>query len=359
MLEDLSKVGGFVSRSISAENFTGEKGGACQAEQGEGAYFSRFIGKGVKMSPSIKIPKDGEAVLADITGSGELVHLWMTCPVEAWRNLILCMYWDGEDSPSVEVPVGDFFCNGWCSPSLVNSILVTVAPKTGFNCYWPMPFRKGARIVMKNKHFQDCIVYYQVDYRLRDIPADAAYFHAQFRRTNPTLDGVHVILDHVQGAGNYVGTYIAWQSNSCDWWGEGEVKVYLDGDVESPTIAYTGTEDYFGGSYNFELPAGSYCPYSTPYQGLNQVICPDAIYNSQQRFGMYRWHLADAIGFSRDIKVTIDALGVAYDHRYIRLKEDIASTAFWYQLEPHVPFPGLPDWEDRYVSYPIDWSVNP
>ncbi|MEG1407569.1 MAG: glycoside hydrolase family 172 protein [Ruthenibacterium sp.] len=310
------------------------------------------------MSPSICIPKDSEFVLADIKGSGEIVHLWMTCPTDAWRNLILCIYWDDEPQPSVEVPVGDFFCNGWCKPSLVDSAVVAVAPKTGFNSYWPMPFSTHARVVMKNKHFQDCIIYYQIDYRLQEVSKKTGRFHAQFRRSNPVLHGTHVILDDVHGKGNYVGTYLAWQSNSCDWWGEGEVKVYLDGDGQHPTIAYTGTEDYFGGSYNFELPAGEYCPYTMQYMGLNQVISPDHIYNSQQRFGMYRWHIADAIGFEQDIRVTIDALGVAYDHRYLPLKDDIASTAFWYQEEPHAAFPSLPHWEERYVSSPIDWTVN-
>jgi Protein of unknown function (DUF2961) len=187
-------------------------------------------------------------------------------------------------------------------------------------------------------------LYYQIDYALTEVPKDAAYFHAQFRRVNPLPEKeVYTILDGVRGMGHYVGTYLAWGVNSNGWWGEGEVKFYMDGDREFPTIAGTGTEDYFGGSYNFENKAEKrYQEFTTPYSGLSQVIRPDGLYNSQQRFGLYRWHIMDPVRFESDLQVTIQALGWRADGRYQLLRDDIASVAYWYQAEPHAPFPALP-----------------
>ncbi|HET8842880.1 MAG TPA: glycoside hydrolase family 172 protein, partial [Ktedonobacteraceae bacterium] len=176
------------------------------------------------------------------------------------------------------------------------------------------------------------------------IPDDVGYFHAQWRRSNPLrYKEVHTLLDNVQGQGQYVGTYIAWQVNSNGWWGEGEIKFYLDGDQDFPTICGTGTEDYFGGAWNFEQPPGQYQSFSTPFLGLPQIILPNGLYRSQQRFGMYRWHIMDPIRFAQDLRVTIQGLGWRSGHRYLPLQDDIASTSFWYQTEPHVPHPSLPD----------------
>ena len=151
----------------------------------------------------------------------------------------------------------------------------------------------------------------------------------------------------MSGQGHYVGTYLAWGVNNTGWWGEGEIKFYMDGDREWPTICGTGTEDYFGGAWDFEFPPGQYGVFSGPYSGLPQVIQPDGLYRSQQRFGMYRWHIMDPIRFQRELRVTIQALGwrskLEDKPRYLPLQDDIASTAFWYQAEPHAPFPSLPD----------------
>jgi hypothetical protein len=187
------------------------------------------------------------------------------------------------------------------------------------------------------------VLYYQINYTLTDVPEDCAYFHAQFRRTNPLPYGeVYTILDGIRGQGHYVGTYMAWQVNNTGWWGEGEIKFYLDGDGEFPTICGTGTEDYFCGSYNFDI-GGQYCEFTTPYSGLCQVIRPDGTYQSQQRFGMYRWHIMDPVRFEQDLRVTIQALGWRSGGRYLPLQDDIASVAFWYQTLPTAPFPALPD----------------
>jgi hypothetical protein len=176
------------------------------------------------------------------------------------------------------------------------------------------------------------------------VPDDSSNLHARWNRSNPLpYQTVHTLLDNVQGQGHYVGTYIAWGVNNNNWWGEGEIKFYMDDDQDYPTICGTGTEDYFGGAWNFEHPKGQYGVFSSPYSGLPQVILPDGLYRSQQRFGMYRWHIMDPIRFRAGLRVTIQALGWRPGNRYLPLQDDIASTAFWYQSEPHVPFPALPE----------------
>ena len=243
------------------------------------------------------------------------------------------------------MPFGDFFCMGWQKYMQINSLAVCVNPGSGLNCYWDMPFRTRARITLENRAEEPMTIYYQIDYCLCDIPEDVMYFHAQFRRTNPLpYKAVYTILDNVKGKGHYVGTYMAWGVNNNGWWGEGEIKFFMDGDKEFPTICGTGTEDYFCGSYDFEDPYthDCYVPFSSPYTGL-QVLVPDRLYVSQMRFGMYRWHLTDPICFEKDLKVTIQALGWREGGRYLPLQDDIASVAYWYQQLPCAPFPQLPD----------------
>lgn len=331
------------SRSVSAENPCGEKGKGAAAGQGTGEYAGRELGKGWKISPSICIQAHSSAVLAQIGEGGCISHIWMTTAPEKWRKLILRMYWDEEEQPSVETPVGDFFCNGWCVQGRVNSQPIAVNPAGGFNSYFPMPFRHGAKVTLENQDSEDIIVYYQIDYSLTKVPDDMAYFHAQWRRSNPVQGGIHTILDGVTGMGHYVGTYMAVQVNQNGWWGEGEIKFYLDGDREYPTICGTGTEDYFGGAWNFEQPRGMYGEYSTPYLGMHQAIKPDGLYSSNMRFGMYRFHIMDPVRFARDLRVTIQDLGWRSESRYLVRQDDIASVAYWYQAEPHCTFPRLPD----------------
>lgn len=205
-----------------------------------------------------------------------------------------------------------------------------------------MPFHQRCKMTLENIGFEEVVLYYQVDYCLTELPHDSLYFHAQWHRENPLpYKQVYTLLNNVQGKGKYVGTYLAWQSNNCGWWGEGEVKFYIDGD-NWPTICGTGTEDYFCGSYNFDR-GGQYTSFCTPYSGLHQVIKPDGTYRSQQRFGMYRWHILDPIHFESDLRITIQALGWRSGKRYLPLQDDIASVTYWYQTEPHQPFPPLPD----------------
>jgi len=349
-LGNLSRLSHAQTRSISAENFTGEKGKAGMATEGTGTNCARDLGQGWKVSPSVRVEPHTTFTAADITGQGAIQQIWITTHPKGWRSTILRMYWDNEETPSVETPLGDFFCNGWNTRCNVRSLAVAVNPAGGFNCYWEMPFRQAARITLENRSEEPVTIYYQVNYTLTTVPEDAAYFHAQFRRSNPLpYATVHTLLDGVRGQGHYVGTYLAWGVNNNGWWGEGEIKFFMDGDQEFPTICGTGTEDYFGGAWNFEFPTGEYGVFTGPYTGLPQVIKPDGLYRSQQRFGLYRWHIMDPIRFEQDLKVTIQALGWRSGGRYLPEMDDISSTVFWYQNEPHAPFPALGSPDDLEV----------
>jgi hypothetical protein len=341
-MHNLHRLADVQTRSISAENVNGEKGKGGMAQTGNTA--ARELGMGWKMSPCVTIDAGNTFTVADISGSGAIQHIWMT-PTSSWRFTIIRIYWDDQETPSVECPIGDFFATT-AAPQFaqLSSLAVCVNPGSAFNCYWPMPFRKRCRITVENIGTESMVLFYQVDYALGTVPDDAAYFHAQFRRVNPLpYKQVYTILDGVSGRGHYVGTFVSWGVNNTGWWGEGELKFYLDGDTDFPTICGTGTEDYFCGSYNFEnRQTKQYQEFTTPYSGLHQIIRPDGVYQSQQRFNLYRWHITDPIRFSKDIRITMQALGWRSGGRYLPLQDDIASVAYWYQSLPTTQFPQLP-----------------
>ncbi|HCU19467.1 MAG TPA: hypothetical protein DF818_09380 [Bacteroidales bacterium] len=345
------------TRSISPENFSGEKGKGGMADPADkdkpntanAAWAARDLGKGWKVNPYVRIKAGETFTMAEIEGPGAIQHIWMT-PTGNWRFSIIRIYWDGETEPSVECPVGDFFGMGWNVYSPLVSSAICVNPGSAFNSYWAMPFRKKCKITMENVNDTDPMtLYYQIDYTLTEVPADAGYFHAQFRRQNTNETSDYTIIDGIKGKGHYVGVYLAWGVNNNGWWGEGEIKFFMDGDKEFPTICGTGTEDYFCGSYNFDRE-GKYTEFCTPYSGLHQVIRPDGTYKSQQRFGLYRWHILDPVRFESDLKVTIQDLGWKQAGRYLPQKSDIASTCFWYQSEPHAKYPKLPGWQKLEVN---------
>ena len=345
------------TRSISPENFSGEKGKAGMADPADkdklnvanASHAARDLGQGWKVNPFVRINPGETFTMAVIEGPGAIQHIWMT-PTGNWRFSILRIYWDDETEPSVECPVGDFFGMGWNQYAHLVSSAVCVNPGSAFNCYWVMPFRKKCRITMQNVNDADPMtLYYQIDYTLTEVPADAGYFHVQFRRENPDESSVYTINDGIKGKGQFVGVYLAWGVNNNGWWGEGEIKFYMDGDSKFPTICGTGTEDYFCGSYNFDRE-GKYTEFCTPYSGLVQVIRPDGSYKSQQRFGLYRWHIMDPIRFESDLKITIQDLGWHQGGRYLKQQSDISSACFWYQSEPHAKFPKLPDWQKLEVN---------
>lgn len=356
----LSMVSSARTRSISRENPTGGKGMGARAEvdpPGQGP--SRDLGRGWKVDPAVQEVAPGETlVLADIEGPGVIQHIWMTTFQQHHRKFVLRMYWDGWERPSVEVPLGDFFAQGWSRAVAVNSLPVSVNPHGGLNCYWEMPFAKGARITVQNVSREPAgPVFFQITYAETEVPAECGRFHAQFRRANPLgFKEEHRILDGVRGPGHYVGTYLAWQTNTNQWWGEGEIKFFLDGDEEFPTICGTGTEDYFGGAWGFAAEPGAprYATYSTPFLGFHQILPEEGPhFAAGNRFGMYRWHVMDPVRFARDLRVRIQALGWHIPEkdgaRFKPLRDDISSTAFWYQQGEPPEFPPLPQWDDLEV----------
>ena len=341
------------TRSISPENFTGEKGkgGMATLEEGTASKAARELGQGWKVNPYIHIEPGQTFTLGEIQGSGVINHIWMT-PVGDYRLMILRFYWDGEEQPSVEVPAGDFFAAGWGmgNEPRVTSLAMCVNPRSGLNSYWQMPFRKSCKVTMENLAEKRATIYYQIDYSLEAVPENAAYFHAQFRRVNPLpYKDVYTILDGVKGTGMYVGTYLAHGANSDGWWGEGEIKFYMDGDTDFPTICGTGEEDYFCGSYGYNERKDDngkwvYDNFTSPYTGFHHI----PYQGEQRRFGQYRWHITDPIRFKSDLRVTIQSIGWQSEGRYLPLQDDQASVAYWYQTEPHAPFPALPE-KDKLV----------
>jgi hypothetical protein len=341
------------SRMVSPENPTGEKGkGAMRTPDpaNPDLAFSRAasdLGRGWKVRPFIKVPAHTTATIMDVSGPGTINHIWMAASEDlhgVGRSSILRFYWDDETVPSVEVPMSDFFAIGHETFAPVNSAMVVDNPTSSMNCYWPMPFHKHARITFTNDSDKDLpLLTFQIDYEAGAVPREAGYFHAQWRRarverSNPS----YTILDGVKGEGRYVGTFLSWTQLASGWAGEGEVKFYIDGDVEFPTIAGTGTEDYFGADYGF--PA----TFSTPYVG-NVLDHKSKDYEPGMAWSLYRWHVPDPINFHKDLKVTIQDLGWWPNGKYQPLDDDFASTAYWYQMEPHVPFPKLPPLSERWT----------
>lgn len=348
---NISKLSKAVTRSITAENVYGEKGKGGMAEvsatpqpevvrigqQWNGpSPCAKDLGKKWKVRPCCTLLKESVTTLMDIAGPGVIQHIWIATEDKCYRDLIIRMYWDTEETPSVESPLGDLFCNGWKIRANILSLPINVNPSGGSNCYFPMPFRKHARITVENRSPEpQGNFFYAINYALGEVDPDDAYFHAQFRRTNPlSYKEDYVILDGIKGWGHYVGTYMAWQQNSSGWWGEGEIKIFLDGDTEFPTICGTGTEDYFGGAWCFGQN------FSAPFLGYPFGACDGKPGN---RHGLYRFHILDPIRFQKDIKVTMQAIGWRSESRLLPLQDDIASVAYWYQKEPHNLFPVLPN----------------
>ena len=339
------------TRSVSAENMTGEKGKGGMAEDGTNACHARELGRGWKLSPSLRLEPGEETTIADITGPGMIKHIWMTCEGILARRFVLRIYWEDETRPAVETPVGDFFASANREYWQINSLFVCRNPRTGYNAYFEMPFRKKCRVTMENLESEKQTLYYQIDYELRKIPDDMLYFHAQFRRANPhPYKEDFTILEKVTGRGAYVGTYMFWGITNNGWWGEGEIKFFMDGDREFPTICGTGTEDYFGGSYDFDLnevmgQKGQYTNFSSPYCGFFRWPT-DGEYICVPRFTMYRWHVTDPVYFREDLRVTIQTLGLGWrsDGRYLPLQSaDISSVAYFYLDRPVCEMTPLPD----------------
>ncbi len=343
------------SRSVSAENPTGEKAGGGMAMEEEtlhpdGIKCFKELGAGWKTSPCRPLDAGKTVEIMNVDGPGIIKHIWVTLDKKFYRDVVLRIYWDGQDSPSVECPIGDFFCCSWNERQNIYAIPVNVNPSGGMNCYLPMPFRKNVRITVENDSPNDLThFFYTVNYTLESVEDDALYFHALWNRSNPLeYKTDHLIVDGIQGRGQYIGTFMSWQQNNAGWWGEGEVKMFLDGDKEFPTICGTGTEDYFGGAWCFrkddDTPPEDY---SAPFMGFQQVTGKSGDVGT--RMTMYRFHIHDPIYFKSDFKATMQAIGWRSEFRFLPLQDDIASVAYWYQTLPHSPFMKLPDRNSREI----------
>ncbi|AXX65071.1 MAG: DUF2961 domain-containing protein [Lactobacillus sp.] len=356
------------SRNITPENKYGEKGKA--------AMSASKLGVGRKGSPSVPINPNETITLAEIEGPGIIRHIWMTVPDKTTagsfvlRDLILRMYWDDESTPSVEVPLGDFFCNGFGQSCEVNSLPIVVNPTAGMNSYFEMPFRKKAKITLTSEHPNFIKhIFYTFSYALTDVPDDALYFHAKWNRERSTKKGIdYTLIDNIKGHGYYVGTYMALCALERYWWGEGEFKFYLDDDQEFPTITSTGAEDYFGGAWAFHKRNYGELPYAknfnTLFMGYPFQSKRDSTRdyfsagkpnpNSPHGFGddalpmhgLYRWHLPDPISFHKNLRVTFQDLGND-DIKLYEREDDISTVAYWYQNEPHNKFKNILNREDR------------
>ena len=344
MLSNLTTKKNIRTFSVSPENLTGEKGKGGMATEGSASHAARELGQGWKVNPYLESRPGETLVLADVKGQGAIKHIWITDAVaKAGRLLILRIYFDGHDNPAVETPLSDFFANAdYTEYRQLSSIAICVNPQKALNCYFEMPYFKSFRIELENIGADPCCIFYQIDCEEKILPPETLYFHAQFRRVNPLpYKEPYVILDNIKGNGQYVGTYMHWGVKNNGWWGEGEIKFYIDGDTDFPTICGTGTEDYFCGSHNFDV-GGKYIEYCTPYAGMHKVGHTDMTYHSQRYFDMYRWHITDPIYFKEDLKVTIQALGWRSEGRFMPLQDDISSVAYWYSDTLDDIYPDFP-----------------
>lgn len=321
------------SRSITAENPTGARG--------EGGRAASALGVGRKGSPNIYIQPGQTVQICDIEGPGVIRHIWMTQAQtpQVLQGLVLRAYWDHQPHPSIEVPIGPFFGVMHGKVSAYESAVHSVNAKAGFNNWMPMPFRKNARIELTNESNQLTPVFFSIDYTLGDeLPEETGCLHALYRRENPTTLGRDFeILPRRQGKGRFLGCLIGIRTLSENWWGEGEIKFYLDGDREYPTICGTGTEDYVGQSWGLQDAA---------YLFMGTSLHPGSDWKAGEFNTIYRWHIPDPIYWKEDIRITIQQIGHNTKALYER-QDDWSACAFWYEALESAPLPHATRYLDR------------
>lgn len=331
------------SFGFSAENPTGQKNGGTKGKDCE------------KLRPCIQIAPGETVTLCDTDGPGMITHIWFTGYVG--HSFVMRIYWENEEFPSVEAPISAFFGCAYDENFkdrdgnyiVLNSAKILTAPGRGFNSYWEMPFHKHCRITMENRGKKEETLYYMISGWHGEIPESAGYFHAAYRQEHPVTKGrAYTIIDGIEGRGCFAGVTLATGmngNNTC--WVEGEAKMYIDDD-QYPSMNYTGTEDYFCGSYGFgnDIILNRYQTFSGMYTGLFAIMGDNReFYNGQQRFLLYRFHEKDPVYFSKNFKMTIDNLGWT-GPRY----DDYTSVAYWYLEKPSKLAKGLPSDEEMVMK---------
>ncbi len=321
---------GLVSRSICFENPTGAPG--------EGGKTASRLGAGRKGSPSISLKAGQEVQLCDIEGPGTIRHIWMTTRRNAvtLRSLVIRAWWDGQEHPSVECPIGDFmgFAHGKVMPYY--SAVHSLGQNAGMNIWLPMPFARRAKITLTNEGEKNVPLYYQIDYTIADKhPDDVGRLHVLFRRENPTtMKKDFVMLPQRKNKGRFMGAIIGVRNlTPGQWWGEGEIKIYMDGDTDFPTICGTGSEDYVCLSYGMQ---------QTPY------LYNGCSLNENNFVSMYRWHLPDPISWRKECRITIQQ--IAWKKGLAETQDDWSCATFWYEPVPSIPLPQMPDVKARTVD---------
>jgi len=346
---------GIRSRSISFENPSGEKG--------QGGKSSNHLGIGRKGFPKKQIAPNEKVILCDIEGPGTIRHIWMTGD---WKNkhqllrtTIIRAYWDGQEYPSIECPLGDFMGLAHGKVTSYQSSVHSVGENAALNIWLPMPFLKQARITVTNESNISFTLFYQIDYTINDKhKEDIGRLHVCFRRENPTvLKKDFEILPKRTGKGRFIGAVIGIRTLYTDWWGEGEIKFYMDGDTDFPTICGTGSEDYVGLSFGIQKT-------TFLYHGCNLIHNSDSVFQvkdyftkelkdmSHQFISIYRWHLPDPVYWEKDCRVTIQQIGWSQnikDHLFER-QDDWSSATFWYEPVPSEPLPEMPSAEKRIMD---------
>ncbi len=329
---------GLISRSISFENPTGAPG--------EGGKAASNLGVGRKGSASRAIQPGETVQLCDIEGPGTIRHFWMTTQREPanLRSLVIRAAWDGQDHPSIECPVGDFFgfAHGKVMP--YQSAVHSVGSSAGMNLWLPMPFLKRAKFTLTNEGDKPLPVYYQMTYTLGDKhPDDVGRLHVLFRRENPTTERKDFeLLPLRKNKGRFIGAVIGVRNLHPDqWWGEGEFKVYMDGDKEFPTIVGTGSEDYVGLSWGVQ---------QTPY------LYNGCSLNENNFVSMYRWHLPDPIAWRKEARITIQQLTGMPGKGLVETRDDWSCATFWYEPLPSAALPPMPGVKARTANI---WTSPP
>ncbi len=318
---------GLTSRSICFENRTGAPG--------EGGKAASNLGVGRKGSPSIHFKAGQTVQLCDIEGPGTIRHIWMTTANDPanLRSLVIRAWWDNQEHPSIECPIGDFMGFAHGKVQGYYSAVHSLGLNAGMNIWLPMPFTEHARIELANEGEKDVPIFYQIDYTIDDdLPADVGRLHVIFRRKNPTTKKEDfVLMPKRTGKGRFMGALIGIRNlHPGQWWGEGEIKIYMDGDDEFPTICGTGSEDYVGLSYGMQQT-----PYL--YNGCNL--------NQNNFISMYRWHLPDPIYWEQECRITIQQ--IAWKNGLAETEDDWSAATFWYEPVPSQPLPSIPDVKAR------------